>query len=197
MKHKYLLVLKIVLIVLIVEVVLSGMYYLFVYDANKPRQYEPQLSSRFLEMQIEKIEPLTEDYIDEVMISQDDFKGILGYYCYKDASDEMDGFVGYLEYCGGSYTHIVFPDDSYEICVGTVIYENIIDAWQYGWWDRDGNRYADINGEDAAKGKPNYRYHYRFVVRNNNDIYSMEAFCNTDDAEKVFSVCVENMNNVE
>ena len=55
MKHKYLSVLKIVLIVLIVEAALSGMYYLFVYDANKPRQYEPQLSSRFLEMQIKNL----------------------------------------------------------------------------------------------------------------------------------------------
>ena len=37
MKHKYLSVLKIVLIVLIVEAALSGMYYLFVYDANNIR----------------------------------------------------------------------------------------------------------------------------------------------------------------
>ena len=197
MKQKHLSVLKIVLIVLVVEIVLAGIYYIFVYDQNRPSWYQPQLSSRFLEMKIEEIKPLTEDMAGEIILSQDDFEGIFGYGCSKDGLDGLDGYLNYVEHFGGGCTHIVFPNDSYEIYVADVVYENIIDAWQYGWWDRDGNRYADVHGDEAAKGKPNYRYHYRFLVRKDNDIYSMEAFCNTDDAKKVFSICVENINKLQ
>ena len=54
--------------------------------------------------------------------------------------------------------------------------------------------YARRYGKEAAKDKPNYRYYYHFVVRKNTDMYYMNVYCNSDDAEKVFSVCVENIN---
>lgn len=196
MKHKYLSVLKIVLIVLIVEVVLGGMYYLFVYDKNKPIVFAPQLHRIVLEKEIKKMEPLTEDISGELMIQQDDFEGILVYGAGKNTPDEIEETLGYLDSEVG-YTHIVFPDESYEVYAHYVEYTDIIDAWQYGWWDRDGNRYAFIYGEDAAKGKPNYRYYYQFWVRKDSDTYFMRIFCNTEDAEKVFSVCVERLNELK
>lgn len=193
MKERNALIRKTVVTVLVAEIVLAGLYYLFVYDQNRPFWYQPQLSSRFLEMKIEEIEPLTEDMAGEIMFTQDGFKGIIGYGCSKDGLDELDGYYNYVEHFGGGCTHIVFPNDSYEIYVADVVYEDIIDAWQYGWWDRDGNRYADVHGDEAAKGKPNYRYHYRFLIRKDNDLYSMEAFCNNDDARTVFSACIDSM----
>ena len=159
MKQKNLSVLKIVLIVLTVEVVLSGMYYLLVYDKNKPFMYNPKLSRIVLEEEIKNIEPMTEEISGEIMITQDDFKGILIYGCSKKTSDEISESFGYLD-SDIRYTHIVFPDDSYEIYVRDVQYEDIIDAWQYGWWDYQGNMYARRYGKEAAKDKPNYRYYY-------------------------------------
>ena len=196
MKHKYLSVLKIVLIVLIVEVVLGGMYYLFVYDKNKPIVFAPELHRIVLEEEIKKMEPLTEDMSGELMIKQDYFEGLLVYGAGKHTPDEIEETLGYMD-SREDYTHIVFPDDSYEIYVRYVEYTDIIDAWQYGWWDRDGNRYADIFGDDAAKGKPNYRYYHRFWLRKNTDTYYMEVFCNTGDAEAVFSACVEKLNDLK
>ena len=84
MKQKNLSVLKIVVIVLIVEIVLSGLYYLLVYDKNKPSMYNPQLRRMVLEEEIKNIEPITEEISGEIMITQDDFKGIFIYGCSKE-----------------------------------------------------------------------------------------------------------------
>ena len=194
MKQKNLSVLKIVVVVLIVEIVLSGLYYLLVYDKNKPAVYPPQLSSWFLEKQIKTVEPMAENAYGEIIIDQKDFEGIFGYNFAKDGTYEIEHYIKYLDWGVARHTHIVFSDDSYEIYVGDVTYTDILNAWQYDWWDRQGNQYADIKGDDEAEGKPNYRYHYRFLIRKNNDLYAMEMFCNNDDAEKVLSVCVEKMN---
>ena len=197
MKQKHASVLKIILIVLMVEIVLSGMYYLLVYDKNRPKEFQPQVNSLFYRWPIKSLNPVTENTWGEIIINEKDFDGIFGYSFAKEGTYEIEKYIDYLDFCGGGYAHIVYPDDSYEVYVGDIIYENILDAWQYGWWDRDGNRYADVKGDDAAKGKPNYRYHYRFLILKNNDLYSVEMFCNTDDAEKVFYVCVENINKLE
>ena len=74
MKERNALIRKTVVTVLVAEIVLAGLYYLFVYDQNRPFWYQPQLSSRFLEMKIEEIEPLTEDMAGEIMFTQDGFK---------------------------------------------------------------------------------------------------------------------------
>lgn len=196
MKQKNALILKTVLVVLIVEVVLGGMYYLFVYDKNKPIVFAPQLHRIVLEEEIKKIEPLTEGMSGELMINQDDFEGILVYRAGKNTPEEIEETRGHMDSDVG-YTHIVFPDDSYEVYAHYVEYRDIINAWQYGWWDRLGNMYADWYGDDAAKGKPNYRYHHRFWLRKNTDAYFMDVFCNTDDAEAVFSACIDSMDKWE
>lgn len=194
MKQKFYPILKIVVIVLAVEVIFLGIYYLFVHD--KSEKFTPQLGSPFLINRIEQIQPLTEDMSGEITIKQDGVRGILVYHCSTNTPGEMSESLQHLN-DRWDYTHIVFPDDSYEIYVNDVHYTDIINAWQYGWWDRQGNEYARWYGEEAAEDKPNYRYFYRLVIRKNNDLHYWDVFCNTDDAQKVFSLCVENINSLE
>ena len=47
MKQRNALILKTVLVVLVVEIVLAGVYYLFDYDRNKSGSYTPQISNMF------------------------------------------------------------------------------------------------------------------------------------------------------
>ena len=195
-RRKYLYVLRIILIILIVEVVLGGMYYLFEYDEHKYWDYTPRIVKPLLENDIKKIEPLTEDLGGELMITEEDFEGILVYGAGKLTLEEIEESKDFWNSWYGS-THISFKDDSYEVYVSDLSYTSIIDAWQYGWWDRDGNRYARMYGDDAAKGKPNYRYFYMFQIIKNNDSYLMRVFCNTDDVNTVFSACVESMDKWE
>ena len=195
-RRKYLYVLRIILIILIVEVVLGGMYYLFEYDEHKYWDYTPRIVKPLLENDIKKIEPLTEDLGGELMITEEDFEGILVYGAGKLTLEEIEESKDFWNSWYAS-THIAFKDDSYEVYVSDLCYTSIIDAWQYGWWDRQGNRYADWYGDEAAKGKPNYRYFYQFQIIKNNDSYLMSVFCNTDDFNTIFSACIDSMDKWE
>ena len=196
MKQRNALILKTVLVVLVVEIVLAGVYYLFDYDRNKSGSYTPQISNYVLKEGFKEIEPLTETLSGELMIKEEDFEGILVYGAGKNTPEELEESKELYD-ADYAHTHIVFADDSYEIYIRDVRYTSIIDAWQYGWWDRDGNLYADWYGDEEAKGKPNYRYRYEFWVVKNNDCYFLRVFCNNDDANTVFSACIDSMDKWE
>ena len=194
MKQKNALILKTVLVVIVVEIVLAGVYYLFAYDRN--RFYTPELNKYFMEENLKKIKPLTEDLGGELMINEEDFEGILVYGAGTNTPEELEESRNFMD-SRYDWTYVVFEDDSYEVYVSDVRYTSIIDAWQYGWWDRQGNLYADRYGDEAAKGKPNYRYRYEFWVVKNNDCYLMSVYCNNDNANTVFSACIESMDEWE
>lgn len=183
-------------VLLMLEVLLAGWYYLFKYDRGKPGIYAPQIHKYFLEEDIKKIEPLTENLSGELMISEEDFEGILVYGAGKSTPESIEEKKEYYN-AQYDYIHFVFADDSYEVYVKDVWYTSIIESWQYGWWDRHGNMYALHYGHDAAKDKPNYRYLYEFWIIKNNDSYYMRVFCNNDHATTVFSACVESMDKWE
>ena len=183
-------------VLLILEVVFAGWYYLFEYDRGKPLICTPQIWKHVLEEGIQQIEPLTEDLRGELLIAEEDFEGIIIYGAGKSTSEEIEESKEYFD-SQHDYTHIVFADDSYEVYVKDVWYTSIIEAWQYGWWDRHGNMYALYYGHDAAKNKPNYRYLYEFWIIKNNDSYYMRVFCNNDNANTVFSACIDSMDKWE
>lgn len=158
--------------------------YLFFFDLNKPQKYFPYMDTFFLDTTIERLPEIEENISGEVNISEKDFKGIVKYVCLAKAEqddvnylDNKDSFNGYIRR---------FSDESIELFVYEALYTPVIEAWQYGWWDRNGNLYADMNGHDAAKQVPNYRNCFRFCVVKGNSKYYFTVFSSDSDAQKAF-----------
>lgn len=194
MNHNSKCVLKIASALLLLCIGIALVCYLFVYDKGKAQLYQPQLNYRFLQTQMERIHPVSEDLSDEITVTQTGFKGILSYSCTKSTVDEIKEDFQYLSRNEYEGTHITFPDDSYEIYVGLARYTPIIDAWRYGWWDYEGNIYAQKNGKTAAEGKPNYRNYFHYTIRKKDVKISLAIYCNTDDAEKALAAAIECLN---
>lgn len=194
MKGKFKRVSVIVIVSLLILAVAGTVYYLFVYDKHKPRLYQPQMTYSFLQAEIERLEPIAENSYAEVFITKDGFKGILGYNCTKSSIDEIKKVFAQLTRNDIDGEHIVFPDDSYEIFVDKARYTPITDPLGYGWFDYSGNLYKDRYGKEEAKGKPNYRNQFSFVIRKDDEQFWFTMFCNTDDAEKALSESISYVN---
>ena len=58
-------------------------YYLFIYDMNKPREYQPQIEGSFLQTEIKRLVPVITEKREKVIIEQNGFKGIVNWGCAK------------------------------------------------------------------------------------------------------------------
>jgi len=57
-------------------------------------------------------------------------------------------------------------------------YTTIIDSWGWIGGTSDYNRYAVLYGEEAAAGKPNYRYNMCVIFAKGASEYSCDIYCN-------------------
>ena len=88
--------------------------------------------------------------------------------------DEMNDYVDYT-LIGENMEALFFPAE----------YMPWIKAAGYGWFNDDGNLYAQMFGAEAAEGKPNYRNKFSFIVRRDEIYYQVVCFCDTRDLKIV------------
>lgn len=209
MKLKYnTYMLKNIIVTLIVVSVIGVLGYLFIYDLNKPSIYQPEMDTEFLQSEIERIATIEADSVymvceDEILITQDGFKGMITYYCCeKPFDEEIKG--SYHDGNGSTLGELIRISDSAEIFVWQAYYTPIVSAWGYGWLNHDGNLYAnslskygyaDKASREAAEGKPNFRSYFKFTIMRDNELFFFELYCNTDNAEKALSGIIDYINN--
>lgn len=168
--------------------------FLFVFDGNKPRIYQPQVDYRLLQNEIERIDSFGEDFEGEEIVLQGEFKGIIAYSRSESSVAEIKDYFLYLSRNPYYGTHIAFPNDEYEIFISEARYTPIVKTWGYGWLHYKGNLYAQQNGRDAAKGKPNFRNCFNFTVRKSDEQFVFIVYCNTSDAGEALSKAVSCIN---
>jgi len=195
MKCNYKRVLIITLLVFILISIVGSALYLFVYDANKPRMYQPEMDKVFIQDEIERLETtFNSEFHDEVIIENSDFEGILLYNCSVSSVEEIKEYIQVFSKSEYNGRHISFKNDSYEMYIANARYMPIIKALGHNWLHYRGNLYQRYYGKEEAQGKPNYRNQYIFVIRKDNYRFIFNVFCKETDAEKALSTAVTHIN---
>lgn len=187
-------VLVIITVILLALAIIGMVIFLFVFDRNRPRIYQPQIDYRFLQNEIERLASPAKDMSSETIVSQNGFEGIVAFDRSKSSVAEIKAHLAYLSRNPDYGTHITFPNDDYEIFVSAARYTPIARAWGYGWLHYEGNLYAQRNGRDAADEKPNFRNYFSFTLRKADEQFVFTVYCNTSDAEKALSEAINCMN---
>lgn len=186
--------LVIMTVILLVLAIIGMVIFLFVFDRNRPRIYQPQIDYRFLQNEVKRLASPTKDLSGETIVSQNGFEGIVAFDRSKSSVEEIKAHLAYLSQNPNYGTHIMFPDDEYEAFVSAARYTPIVRAWGYGWLHYEGNLYAQKNGRDAADGKPNFRNYFNFTIRKADEQFVFTVYCNTSDVEKALSAAINCMN---
>lgn len=187
-------ILRIVIMLFLISVIGIG-YYLFIYDMNKPREYQPQIEGSFLQTEIKRLAPVITEKREEVIIEQNGFKGIVNWGCAKGSIEEIQEYIQFVidfRYPYGE--HFVFEEDSSEIVVWDARYTPLAEAWGYGWWSYEGNLYEKFHGREKAAEKPNFRNLFSFTIRREDEQFQLYIFCDTESAEKALSETIDYIN---
>lgn len=195
MKPRLITALKTLTIILVFASIVGSCYYLFVYDRyEKSLTYSPEIEISFLESETERLLPIKENNSVEEVIKDGRFKAVFILNCSKSSVDEIkENIDSIMKWHYKDRQHFSFNDSS-EIVIWEAHYTPIVKALGHGWWYSDGNEYERLYGEEKAEGKPNFRNHFCFTIRKNDEQFFFDIFCNTNDAEKAFSKAVDYIN---
>lgn len=187
---------RIIVLVILCFFVAGALWYLFDYDKGRPQRYIPQLEQTFLESELQRLDPDAVNPTSEIILRKNGFHGILSYAVTEGDAEELSETLQALAANPLDGTYIPLPGGVCDMFVGVAHYTPMVKAAGYGWWDNhtNSNPYARTFGKDAAKGKPNYRNHFHFVIRKGEKLFGIHVFCNKRNAEKALSEAITGIN---
>lgn len=155
---------------------------------NSERRYRPA-GDEYINRYFESIKFDTENLIDELAptMFEVDEKGIDGIF-YISVSRSFSGDLKEIASRDEISRYVKDSNEDTEWVYFPAEYMPWIKAMGYGWLNDDGNLYAQMYGSETAKGKPNYRHKFSFIVKRNDVYYQVTCFCDTPEFGKVIEI---------
>ena len=160
---------------------LLGAGYLFGYDVNLPTATPTTLSQTDIEMFLQGDFTYKQEMETTNVVNSSTFEGIIHYRALvtdpANARVMLDALKNDLLYSKLT-THYTFDAIDAEAVISPCFYTPLVKKWGYGWFDQQGNLYADVFGKEKAQSVPNYRRYFRVILREENAVFDYFIFTN-------------------
>lgn len=164
----------------LVATVLLGAGYLFGYDLNQPTATQSDIEKDVLSGKFSSLF-YNEDMDTITQINNRYFEGIVHYQVFttqeEQAKEEIrkakeNSFLPHL----ATYYNYEDKDLNAEAVISVCQYTPLVKKWGYGWFNGQGNLYANTFGKEQAKAVPNYRRNFFVTVRQGSIVWRFNIF---------------------
>ncbi len=174
----------------LVVLVLLGAGYLFGYDLNQPTAAQSNIKKDILSHQFSVLY-YNHNIDTQARINNEYFEGIVHYQVFmtqeEQAKEEIrqakeNAFLPHLT----TYYNYEDKDLNAEAVISVCQYTPLVKKWGYGWFDNQGNLYADTYGKEQAKTVPNYRRNFCVTIRQESIVWRFNIF--TDEPSQTLAI---------